>query len=158
MIANMTPEQVLATRARFELLYREIEGAGDAYYIENAIFELADDGFTYTIEEVNQSWVWFLHGSSSMFGAFMQLPSHSQLLSAADELRRIRQYSPCFTKAYDKREPVFVLRAQDEASPKALAQWLNHYQDILGPTNVKWISAKATLGLFVNHPNHKKAD
>lgn len=145
MIAGMTPEQVLALRKKFE----------DKLSKTMAVdFQLQDDGFSYRLDAVNEAWEWFVQGASVLNEELKATPSKT----ADDELRRMRQYSSCFTKAYDKKEPVFVLRAQDENSPRALAQWITSYQPILGDTHYKLIAAKATLGVFLNWPNKKKAD
>lgn len=159
MIAGMTPEQVLALRAKFEASYSKMSSrwATGADGLPATHFNLGPDGFSYEILPVNNAWEWFIDGYSACFEELTK-KSNVKDRDAADELRRMRQYSSCFTKAFDKKEPVFVLRAQDEKAPLALAQWINAYQPLIGESHYKLIAAKATLGVFMNWPNKKKAD
>jgi hypothetical protein len=71
-----------------------------------------------------------------------------------DTIRRMRQYSPCFTKAFDRGQKVFVLSEQDDTAYMAIAQWINANIDRLGKNHPKIIAAKTTLGIFINARNN----
>lgn len=73
-----------------------------------------------------------------------------------DTLRRMRQFSPCFTKAFDRGQRVFVLVEQDATAYRAIAQWIHANRDRLGDNHPKIIAAKTTLSLFMNSNQHQK--
>jgi hypothetical protein len=74
-----------------------------------------------------------------------------------EELRRMRQYSKCFTNAYDRRQAVFVLVEQDRTAYYAIAQWINSNIQRLGAAHPKIISAKATMARFMEFQSKAQA-
>jgi hypothetical protein len=71
-----------------------------------------------------------------------------------DTIRRMRQYSQCFTKAFDRGQRVFVLVEQDATAYKAIAQWINLNIDRLGANHPKIIAAKTTMMIFMEGHNN----
>lgn len=149
---RLTPEQVEAERTVFEKKIGEWWQYG---------FEQYPEGAGYTDKDLNNMWEGWLQAIHMNWdtlqyrGVPEAQPSTS---SPADQLRRMRGYSKCFTGAFDKLEPVFVLRAQDKTAYLALAQWINVNIERMGKANPKIISAKATLRLFMVHEGSKDAD
>jgi hypothetical protein len=77
---------------------------------------------------------------------------------AMEELRKIRGYDRTFTKAYDAKEAVFVLREQDKSGYIAIAQWIKTNVERLGASSPKIISAKALMARFMGYANSKNPD
>jgi hypothetical protein len=98
--------------------------------------------------------------------AFMMHISHNGAFDATaykvddprEELRRMRQYSKCFTNAYDRRQAVFVLVEQDNTAWVSIAQWIKGNVERLGNAHPKIIAAKATMIRFKEFVNGKAPD
>lgn len=75
-----------------------------------------------------------------------------------EQLRRMRQYSKCFTNAFDRKQAVFVLVEQDKTAYISVAQWIKSNIDRLGAAHPKIISAKATMARFMEFPDGKEPD
>lgn len=93
-----------------------------------------------------------------------ELPTLAPVASAVkpseahEELRKMRQYSKCFTNAYDRKQMVFVLVEQDETAWKAIAQWVVLNAPRLGESHAKIIAAKAILSRFMKFEAKKLPD
>lgn len=90
--------------------------------------------------------------------ALTPAPSALKPSEAHEELRKMRQYSKCFTNAYDRKQMVFVLVEQDETAFKAVAQWIVTNQPRLGDSHAKIVSAKAIMARFMANKTAKKPD
>lgn len=148
----MTPEQQLAVRPAFEQIM-----------VKHGFTNLTldKDGFQYFIHEVNMMWEGFLHGVGLMQSSYHLMAEYATAKKPSEhmeEVRQMRQYSKCFTGAYDNKEPVFVLRAQDATGHIPIAQWINTNTPHLGDTHPKIIAAKATLGAFMSWGHRKQPD
>lgn len=150
---SLSPEQILALRPVFEKRLTALDPFTPT--------GLKADGFQYEAMEVNLMWEGFLHGFEHAADNHEALSAYSSVKKPsefAEDLRKIRSYSKCFTGAYDKKEPVFVLRAQDSTATLALAQWIKSNMSRMGESNAKLIAAKATLGAFIAWHHKKEPD
>ena len=141
---TLTPEQFEAERPEFESRIRP-------FWVEP--MRLRADGAGYENTELAHLWEGWQQALLHMAERATPMGGNT-----ADELRRMRQYSKCFTGAFDAKEPVFVLRAQDASAYKAVAQWVVSNREVLGESHPKIISAKATMQLMREWPRARQAD